>query len=353
MKEPLKFDDLLGHKVALDSLVRAFGAGRGHHAYLFSGPSGIGKRLAAHLLGRSLLCEVGAIGAPCGSCAACRRVIAGSHPDWRQLEREGEYIKIGAVRQLNHEFVFRPFEGGARIALVDEAERMTPEAANALLKTLEEPPPRSYFMLVTSNPAQLLPTVVSRCQQVPLSPLTPSQVEAVLADRDLPPDAIAPAARFSGGSPGRALELLEDHVFNHRRNLYGNIAALVDGKPGAVMPFGDWCEVGADGRVPLADQRVRVRMVLEMLGVLFRDLLLLLRRGSPQRLLNADLLSALRPLTEQLTFACISDILPALRAAEEAVYGNVTPRLVLETLGIRIFEAARESNKIEQTTGAP
>ncbi|MCA9563170.1 MAG: hypothetical protein KC561_06760, partial [Myxococcales bacterium] len=116
------FDDIVGHREALDALRRAFEGGRGHHAYLFSGPSGIGKRSIAEVLGRSLLCSERRIGFPCGHCGPCTRVIAGSHADWMPLEPEGTSIKISTIRRLNHEFTYRPFEGGARIVLLDNAE---------------------------------------------------------------------------------------------------------------------------------------------------------------------------------------------------------------------------------------
>ncbi len=345
MSSPQRFEELVGHGKSLASLQRAYAAGRGHHAYLFTGPPGVGKRTTARILAQSLLCEAGAVGAPCLRCAPCLRVAAGTHPDRIELLPEGEFIKIDAVRQLTHSFHFRPFEGGARVALIPEAERLTVEAANALLKALEEPPPGSSFLLTTGNPAQLLPTIVSRCQSVPLSALSADDVERVLRRNLTEADEhLEAAARYSGGSPGRAMTLLEEPVFRERRQIFGAADALLNGDLRAALPFGDWAELdggSADkGRGKLGEQRARVRAVIEVLEVLVRDLMLLARGGSAARLVNRDAEGPLGALAAELTWPQLSDMLAALREAEEAVAGNVTPRLVLETLAVRAARSA-------------
>lgn len=344
---PAEFAEIVGHRTALDAIVRAFSAGRGHHAYLFSGPDGVGKRTVAELLGQSLLCEKGHWGRPCQVCGPCKRVSAGSHPDWVVLRPDGEWIKIDTIRGLNHQFSFRPFEAGARVVLLDGAEQLTMEAANALLKVLEEPPPNSYFLLVTANQAQLLPTVVSRCQTVPFSPLSAIEVNQVIT-RFGPPDtdmggALDIAARFSGGSPGRAMALLDDPVFLQRDKLADDLLGLTVGPQTSPLAMGEWAEISdkrpSDGRSRLAQQRDLTRSVLDLIKVLVRDLMLVKARGSTDRLINVDLYDSLSGTAQELTWAQLSAILTAVREAEDAVVGNVTPRLVLENLAIRVIDS--------------
>lgn len=343
----ISFRDIVGHGTALEALERAFTGNRGHHAYLFTGPSGVGKRTVAEVMAGSLLCERGRVGAPCGHCGSCRRVSAGSHADWRSLAPDADRIKIADVRELNHEFAFGSFEGGARVVLIDDAERFTPEAANALLKTLEEPPPRSYFFLITSNHAQLLPTVVSRCQHVPFVALSPSEVEQVVSrveaeEGALDNNLLEVAARFSGGSPGHALALIEDPVFARRPQLVREFLALTSGETANPTAFGDWAELPdprpSDGRSKLARQRDLTRSVLESLKVTMRDVMLVRSDGALERLVNADLASDFSRYSGELTWDRISAMLRAVRDAEEAVAGNVPPRLVLETLGVRVAD---------------
>ena len=340
---PTTFDEIVGHAQALETLERAFLSGRAHHALLLDGPPGVGKRAIAHIFGRSLLCKQGSIGRPCNTCGECRRVLAGSHPDWLELEPDGANIKIAAIRQLTQTFTYRPFEGGRRVALIDPAERMTDEAANALLKTLEEPPAESYFLLVTSNRALLLPTIVSRCQHLPFSAMSAQEVQRVLNRLNL--ESTDAAARYSGGSPGKALELLEDRTFADRGELFGSFLDLADTNQPLILDFADWSEpsdASAKAHLSvLARKREQTRSVLELLKILLRDLFVLSAGGDEKHLLNTDMTGRLTQSSQQLTWQSLSAMLKALREAEMAVDGNVTPRLVLENLAARVAETTR------------
>ena len=345
---PADFSQIVGHRTALDAIERAFSAGRGHHAYLFSGPDGVGKRTVAELLGQSLLCEEGQIGEPCNSCGPCRRVMAGSHADWIVLRPEGEWVKIGTIRDLIHQFSFRPFEAGARVVLLDDAERLTTEAANALLKLLEEPPPSSYFLLITANQVQLLPTIISRCQTIPFSPLSNDEVTKVIHRMVHDPETAVAyqlqlAERFCWGSPGRAWALLEDPVFQRRLDLNEDFFQLVRSTNPTPLALGDWADTAdkrpSDGRSRLAQQRDITRNVLDLLRILIRDLMLLNAGGSIDLVINRDFKDQLSDVARELTSTRLSAILTAVREAEDAVDGNVGPRLVLENLATRVIDS--------------
>ncbi|HZK49461.1 MAG TPA: DNA polymerase III subunit delta', partial [Thermoleophilia bacterium] len=197
------FADILGQPLALTSLRQALLHGASH-AYLFAGPAGVGKSETALAFAAGLACpERG-----CAACETCRRVLEGLHPDVEIVSPEGAVIPIGQIREINREVVMRPFEASVRVFIILDAHAMNAEAANALLKTLEEPPRHAHFVLVSDSPQRLPQTVVSRCQRVPFtsvpSPLLATHLREAYGLSEL--EALA-FARASHGSPAHARAL--------------------------------------------------------------------------------------------------------------------------------------------------
>src|SRR5436190_12771728 len=213
----MPFRDIVGHQRTLALVGGAASRGTLPPSLIFAGPEGIGKYTAAIALAQALNCERGrdmfggdlpdAGHDACGACAACRRIARGVHADVLVLAPgESGSIKVDQVREAIDRSAYRPFEGRRRVVIVDGADALMPEAQNVLLKTLEEPPPASVFVLVTARPDVLLPTVRSRCQRLRFGPLSAQDVAAVLVrdHRFAAGDAQA-AAAASDGSVGRAL----------------------------------------------------------------------------------------------------------------------------------------------------
>jgi DNA polymerase-3 subunit delta' len=197
------FTEIVGQGLALAILRRAL-VTEAAHAYLFAGPVGVGKSDAAVEFAAGLICADDG----CGDCDACRRVRAGIHPDVETIAPEGTNILIDQVRAVNEDIVLRPFEATVRVYIVLAAETMNKEAASAVLKTLEEPPPHAHFILVSSYPEQLLPTIVSRCQRVPFGPTPAPLLAQYLVERYglLANEAMACARAAQGNlAYGRAL----------------------------------------------------------------------------------------------------------------------------------------------------
>lgn len=211
MVEPLS--SVRGQDRAVGLLLRYLESGNVPSGLLFHGEEGIGKEKAARAFVAAAFCRDRSPRGACGRCPDCRLLSAESHPNFRRLSPENHSIQIDDIRGLQGELALRSFSDRPRAALIVPADRMTVQAANALLKTLEEPPPGTHLLLVAHRLSRLPLTIVSRCQKIPFSPLPAREVEEILAalpgarDRR-PADEVRWAAACSGGSPGRALAAL-------------------------------------------------------------------------------------------------------------------------------------------------
>ncbi len=206
----VRVQDFGGRGAAVKGLCEAFLTGAPIHASLLTGPGGVGKRTLASLLAQSLFCT--AAEKPCGECPPCRRYLTGSHPDAHHIP-EKKSIGVDEIRALNTALAAAPYEGGYKTAVIDCAGNMTPQAQNSLLKTLEEPPPGTAFLLTATSAAQLLPTVRSRCRVVRVPPMEDEAVEAALVSRGIEQARASRLAALSGGSIGEALSMEADETF--------------------------------------------------------------------------------------------------------------------------------------------
>ncbi len=202
------FETLLGNQRLKDNLINSLSRGRASHFYLISGPEGSGKHTLAKLLAAALMCDSSS--KPCMACAACRKIMAGAHPDFITVEDpEHKNVPVDMIRDMRDDLFIRPNEGNRKIYMIPQAMRT--EAQNALLKVLEEPPSYGAFILLTENPEAMLPTVRSRCVELKLLPLDEATVRQALTKAFPNADdaAIAAAISRSGGYLGQAKALLE------------------------------------------------------------------------------------------------------------------------------------------------
>lgn len=198
---------------------------------LFTGPGGVGKLQAAIAVAQALNCLTEA-GTACGTCSPCLRIAKGEHPDVRiaRPEGAGRQLKAESVRQVVSDAPFRPFEGRRRISIFVDAERMNPTAANILLKTLEEPPPWAILILITSNAAALLPTILSRCQVYRFAPLAVDDVsELLVTQHGMDSERATLVAALSGGSLERALALEDESLADVRHEAVRMARVVVNG----------------------------------------------------------------------------------------------------------------------------
>ncbi len=323
----MTFDSIIGHKRQIDILQRSLKNQRIAHAYLFEGPDGVGKRLVALALARALFCQTGT---GCGDCPPCRKVDHNNHPDLHLLDAEGTSIKIDQVRSLQQDLSLRPLEGKYKVCLIDGAEQLNPAAANALLKTLEEPQPNTVIILLTSQPEKLLPTIRSRCQRLPFHRLPKQRLAEILANRlELEETEALILAALSEGSFQKALGKNKGLYLERRGDLLRSLLSL---SSGSIIPLFNLAE-------ELAAEKEQLDDILEIYQVFFRDLLLL-KHGRPEdEMINLDLKET---LYRQLAVETTTSLLKKLQTLETGRYHlqrNVNRQLAMEFMLMRMTAA--------------
>ena len=225
----MAFSDIPGQDRAGHFLKRALMRGHVPHAFLFSGMAGIGRAPMALELAKAVNCLEPMDGDACGQCLSCRKIDAGSHPDFMLVEpREKRVtISIEQIRELRARLAFRPFEGKWRVIIIGDARNLRAEAANAMLKMLEEPPPGNLFILIVPETQMLLPTIVSRCCHVRLQPLPDELVAGRLVEEHgADPETARRAARLAGGSLERARRLVDSARASRLQEVTGMLGRM-------------------------------------------------------------------------------------------------------------------------------
>lgn len=328
----MPFRDISGHARLLELMARAAVRGTLPPSLIFAGPEGVGKRMAAVALAQLLNCQNPSDTDACGQCAPCRRIARDVHADVLTIEPgDTGSIRIDQVRDAIERSAYRPFEGRRRVVIIDDADAMVTEAQNALLKTLEEPPPASTFVLVTSRPDLLLPTVRSRCQRLRFGRIAPADVAAVLMRGHgyAAPEAHA-AASVSDGSIGLALaEGSEEFV--EARDAAARLLEAVAGSSDVRRRLDGAKALGGG-----ASDRDELAHRLHALSSMVRDLGVLLSRADERRLANADLMPLLRGLLRSFDGDRALRAFSAVDRALSALDRNASPKIVADWLALQI-----------------
>jgi len=361
------FDEVVGHSAAKSSLQRAVEQGNVNHSYLFTGPSAVGKFIVARAFAAALLCPENG----CGECNTCRRVIAEKHPDVTVVRPAGKNIPVEKIRGIRLDAFHKPIESDTKVFIIKNAERMWEEGASTLLKVLEEPPGNVVFILVTANPGALLPTILSRCQEIRFTCIPSDELkEHLLSTRDISPDRADLVVRLTGGVLGRALDWCDepwrlarrDNVIRAARalrradinqtlemaaELFRDVRAPVDELVSRYKEKKDGLSDGTldNGTVKSLSKNLdeecrreqvkeEIRGVKEVLSTLswwYRDILVWGEGGDATLLVNRDMEGEIASesgfLSELDLLECIDMIGESMRAAEQ----NVPAQLNIES----------------------
>ena len=320
------FETIPGQENAVSTLTAFLSSGNIPHAIIFSGISGSGKKAAAKAFAMAANCRhsetTSATGMlPCGRCRACRTISTDRHPDIHHLAPAGKMIKVEQIRQLRDAIAMKPFEATTRMVIIDDAHVMNTPAANALLKSLEEPPPDTVFLLLTDQPGRMLPTVVSRCQVVRFTPLSAEVILNGLSAIDhLSPEDRELIARLAGGSM-RAAEIMAAPSWRqHRRMVLGLMASIDTLPPGLLLALA----------AHLADAAVPVLESMAIMETWIRDVLV--ADVFPNRLINVDLMEKIKYSAEHTTAETTLHRAQAIRQARRRLDGNANVKLTVEHL---------------------
>ena len=323
-----------GHDVHIEEFARAVRRGRLAHAYLFTGPTGVGKRLFAIELARTLLCEAPSLERPfeaCGRCPACIQIDAGTHPDFAYARRPEDVheFPIDLMREVTQSFTLKAARGRGRVVILDDADDLNEESANCFLKTLEEPPPRSALILIGSSVDRQLATIVSRCQVVRFAPLSTGNVREILRENGVEEPALVDRlARLSGGSAGLALAFSDPDLWGFRRAFLDGLGqAAVD-----TVVLAESCLefIEAAGKETAA-HRKRAHLVLRLLIDFLGDALTLSVADSVRHTDAADR-TALEHVVARLNPDQLVAVLERCLDGDEQIHRRVQLSLIVEAL---------------------
>jgi DNA polymerase-3 subunit delta' len=337
------FDQLTGNERVKKLLRRMLGSGRVPGALLFTGEEGVGKKLFALEIAKALNCRTPQGVEACGSCPPCVRISRLNFPqsleaeDWKKIiwTDHGDVgmvvapkrvLQVDQMRDIEREANFRPFEGRARVFLVDDADKLNEQSANALLKSLEEPPPTSHIILITSRPAMLLPTIRSRCQAIRFSPLTTSEIEQHLLKNKLAdPAEAALRARAGNGSIGRALAG-DLESFKERRDAMLEVltALAITGDHSRLLRLAE--------EMNEAKHKDEYEFGLELLETLIRDALMISFGINPERIINQDVLPQLRKISERINSRSATSWISQIEEIREQLVVNINRKPATDAL---------------------
>ncbi len=332
----MPFTDLYGQEGVKKSLQQSLRWKKLPPSLLFFGTDGEGMRRAAVILAQALNC-LEARDDACGHCSSCQAIAKGNFPDVIEVGGESKKNKksigVEETRELRQLAMMRPMVGRCRVFLINEAETMTVEAANSLLKTLEEPPVFSYFILITRNLDLILPTIQSRCRLFYFPPLSPQEIEKALLANGMVPEKARLTALLAGGSLERALSLDWEKISDERRRAWDFFRQLnFERSTGFAEMMGS---------VRTERQKRDLEAILRLFLTFYRDLLLLKQGGEESLLLNVDLTPELKELSSRIsTELCLAGV----ELTEETLNGiqrNLNPRLLAVYFSARLRRSGR------------
>ena len=317
--------NLIGHEWAVEMLKKHVVNGTARHAYLFAGPPGLGRRSLALRFAQALNCQTPiAAGIPCGQCRDCKQIEAMQHPDLSvvQADSEGGTLKVDQIRDARRSLTLKPYIANYRVAVFLRFQQTNDNAANALLKTLEEAPSYAVLILTADNPEQLLPTIVSRCEVLRLRPLKIEAVQKELENRGLEIGQAKLIAHISGGRFGYALRLIEnDSLLEKRDQRLNDLLTLIPASRVEKFAYAD----------KLAKDKESMRQAILIWLSYWRDVMLRTARAESP-LVNLDRNMEIEDLADRMDLSSARRVVGSLENALEKMERNVNPRLLAEVL---------------------
>ncbi|MBL0732605.1 MAG: DNA polymerase III subunit delta' [Desulfosarcina sp.] len=351
------FESILDQKQPAMILSTLFHNGTVPHALLFTGIEGAGKTNCAMVF--AMLCNClkkcnitgnqdridfstltdGYCINPCGSCKACKKIESGNHPDIILIKPNGNFIRIEQIRDLGNIIALKPYEAKIRVVIISDVQHMTPEASNALLKSLEEPPERTMFILTASQVSDLVPTIVSRCQHIRFNPVSLKSITSMLVAKfSMEQESAETIASLAGGSFSKALKLARTQTINwinYRKWLLDSIAmnhftgesAETERAYGLIFALAD----------KLSKNKDLLFESLEMIETWLRDVAIY--KYSPDKVINIDMIENVKYVSMKVSIKSLISKIKAIHKARKNIRANANPKITLDILILRLVGA--------------
>lgn len=326
-----KFMDIIGQAMIKEHLQNAISQDKVSHAYIIHGELGAGKEFIANIFAMTLQCEEGET-EPCGLCRSCKQAESHNHPDIIRVTHEKpNSIGVEDIRsQVNNDIMIKPYYGPRKIYLINEAQKMTPQAQNALLKTLEEPPAYGIIILLTTNVDALLPTIVSRSIVLNMRPAKDRDIEEYLMKSFKIPDYKAKiCAAFARGNVGKAKHLAESEEFEHIKEEAVSLLKYIRDMEIAEI---------VTALKKINEYKLDVSSYLDILFIWYRDVLMFKATKDPNGLIFKDEIQYIKKTADQSSYEGIETILNALDKAQQRIAANVNFDLTMELLFLTVKE---------------
>ncbi len=320
----MKFQDIIGQEHMTGHLQNAIRMGKVSHAYIIQGEAGAGKKLLADVFATTLQCEEGGI-EPCGHCQSCKQAVSGNHPDIRRVTHEKASISVDDIRlQLNNDILVKPYSRPYKVYIIDEAEKMTEQAQNAMLKTIEEPPEYAVIILLTVNAKLLLPTILSRCILLNVRPVARGQIKRLLTEHYGIASFMAEvAADFADGVPGKAIAYAQSGEFVDLKDEVIRMLRRLDSMPAEEMykKVKEW-----------AGRKAELPDILSLINLWYRDVLVMKSTVGAGRLIFREEEKDLSARAQAMSFARIEECIQAVETTRQRMNANVNAEVSLEML---------------------
>lgn len=324
------FSNVIGHEEIVEHLQSAIKMGKISHAYIFAGEDGIGKNFVADIFAATIQCEAKQDN-PCGVCKSCHQAMSGNQPDIKRVTHEKSGIGVDDIRvQVNTDIGVKPYASPYKIYIVDEAEKMTEQAQNALLKTIEEPPEYAVIILLTNNLNAFLQTILSRCVILNFKSVDTKEIESYLMKNAKIPDYQAQiSAAFACGNLGKALKYASSESF---MQLKSDIIHLMKNRNEMDIT------AIAEGVKYLSENKAQINDCLDLMMLWFRDVLMFKATKNANLLLYKDELQNIQRQAELMDFEHLNHIMDAFSTVKSRLNANVNYDMAMELLLLSMSE---------------